>query len=129
MPRKRHRERDEEYRKRMAEWRRREYDARGKLAPRYLRRVFHGRRKLMGWVRRLMALKTDLAKLGDEPYCREVDVARTMKTLEAARSLVSRGAPFVPCDCVGTEYGCEKCQGQRWLTIDQVPHVQSTGPL
>jgi len=129
MPHKRHRDRDEEYRKWIARRRGREFDARGKLAPPYLKEVFHGRRKLMSWVRRLAALRNDLAKLGREPYCREIDFVRVMRAMEGARSLVSRGAPFVPCDCVGTTHGCEKCQGQRWLTIEQVPHVQSTGPL
>lgn len=100
---------------------RREYDALARAVPRYLREVFRGRRRLMEWVRQLEKFRGQLAVLAKEPFCRRIDIERAVRDLEGARALVIRGLPYVACDCPAEQIDCEKCEGQRWLTVDEVP--------
>jgi hypothetical protein len=97
----------------------REYDAFGRLAPRHLRGVFRGRRRLKKWVWRLNKFRNQLAVLGKEPFGRHIDVHRVLEHLEAARALVIRGLPYLVCDCPGWKLDCPKCEGQRWHTVDR----------
>jgi hypothetical protein len=58
--------------------------------------------------------------LGGEPFSRCVDVEAARKYLEALRSIVIRGLPFMECDC-DSNTDCPKCENQRWVNIDQIP--------
>jgi hypothetical protein len=107
---------------------RREYDATGRLVPWHLSKTFAGRRHLVRLAKGLEAIRNDLAEIGNLPYCHHVDVRRAVRHLEAARVLVLHGAPFGQCECVGSRYGCEKCEGQRWLSVDRMPYPKINEP-
>ena len=96
-------------------------DAYGRKAPVYLREIFRGRRRLMKLVRQLETLRGQLASIANDPSCRYIDIRRALRGLEAARALVIRGAPLAICDCGVENTNCEKCGGQRWLPIDNLP--------
>lgn len=106
----------------------REHDATGRLVPWHLRKAFEGRRHLLRWAQKVERLRNELAHIGNLPYCRCVEIVRVVRALEAARLLVIRGAPFGQCDCTGQEYGCQRCGGQRWLTVDQMPYPKIKEP-
>lgn len=97
-----------------------EYDAWGRRVPQWLNHVFGGRRRLMAWLYRLEVLRGQLMVLGGEPFSRCMDVQAAKKHLEALRSIVIRGAPFMECDC-SSRTDCCKCESQRWVNIDEIP--------
>ena len=97
-----------------------EYDAWGRRAPRWLNPVFGGRRKLTEWLHRLEVVRGQLMLLGEEPFSRWIDVELAKKHLEAVRSIVIRGLPFMECDC-DANTDCPECENQRWVNIDRIP--------
>lgn len=85
--------------------------------PRRLADIFAGRAKLIKWVDQLDLLRQELARMSQEPYCRDVDLRGVYNLLESARVKVLHGAPHVPCNCPNQIKDCPYCAGSHWVSI------------
>lgn len=107
------------------------YDIRDGLhrkVPERFKLIFNGRAKMVHWASTLGAASTRLGNMAREPWCKNLDVMAVQKVLDSVRSAVIRAAPYVPCNCPPHEHDCDRCDGERWLTIDQ-SHGTSSPPL
>ena len=96
-------------------------DALGRRVPKWLVPTFHGRRKLLAWCREVDRLKSRLTEMQEEVFAQHLDAPRARKYLDAARVLVLRAAPYLPCDCPANQHECPKCKGDRWVTAPNSP--------
>lgn len=98
-----------------------EYDAFGRLVPQYVREAFAGRRRMMQSLSQLDKIRSQIAALSREPFCRHIEVSQVLAHLEEAKALVIRGLPYVICNCRAEQLDCKKCEGQRWVTAGKGP--------
>jgi hypothetical protein len=92
-------------------------DVLGRTVPRRLESIFAGRAKLLKWADQLDRLRQELARMSQEPYCRDVDLRGVYDLLETARVKVLHGSPHVPCNCPNQFTDCPYCAGSHWTSI------------
>ncbi len=96
--------------------------------PRRLAGVFAGRQPLERLCGRIDEIRAELGSLGEEEFCRDIDVTQVQRLLETARVKLLHGMPFARCDCPNRENDCPKCGGGRWVSVVACNRVGETVP-
>lgn len=94
-------------------------DARAKIVPRYLRPVFDKRELLWKWCMRLAYFGGEMAVHAKAPHCRDIDMQKVVRLLQAAQAEVTRGMPDSQCPCPSWVTNCPLCEGTGWVSRRQ----------
>lgn len=95
-------------------------DAYGRPVPSYLEEAFWTRERILSFVMQLDGLYRALGFILKRKHSERIwDKADAIREhLKAAKRLVLRGTPFLPCECEDIRT-CGKCRGTGWITVEQ----------